>query len=42
MPVRSDTMRAKKRKAELEKTLVEIEDALKIFSRPRVYVKQDS
>ena len=41
LPVRVDTLRVKTRKAELERKLSEIEDAIKIFSRPKVFVKVD-
>ncbi|XP_074607939.1 enkurin domain-containing protein 1-like [Acropora palmata] len=41
LPVRVDTLRVKTKKSELEKKLVEIEDAIKIFSRPKVFVKLD-
>lgn len=41
LPVRVDTLRVKTRKAELEKKLKEIEGALRIFSRPKVFVKID-
>lgn len=41
LPVRVDTLRVKTRKAELERKLVEIEGAIKIFSRPKVFVKVD-
>lgn len=41
LPVRVDTLRVKTIKAELERKLSEIEDAIKIFSRPKVFVKVD-
>ncbi|KAJ7352835.1 Enkurin domain-containing protein 1 [Desmophyllum pertusum] len=41
LPVRVDTLRVKTMKAELERKLSEIEAALKIFSRPKVFVKVD-
>lgn len=41
LPVRADTLRVKTRKAELERKLKEIEGAIKIFSRPKVFVKID-
>ncbi len=41
LPLQSVTLRVKQRKAALESKLSEIEDALKIFSRPRVFVKID-
>lgn len=42
LPVSCDTLRIKTRKTELETKLREIESALKIFSRPKVFVKVDS
>ncbi|KXJ16482.1 enkurin domain-containing protein 1 [Exaiptasia diaphana] len=41
LPVRADTLRVRTRKAELERKLSEIESAIKIFSRPKVFVKVD-
>lgn len=41
LPVRVDTLRVKTTKAELERKLSEIESAIKIFSRPKVFVKVD-
>ena len=40
LPIRTDTVRVQNRKTELEQTLLEMEEAIKIFSRPRVYVKE--
>eukprot|EP00117_Sycon_ciliatum_P011040 scpid106391/ scgid0926/ Uncharacterized protein C16orf48 homolog len=42
MPVRNDTLRIKNRKTELERSLEELEQALRIFSRPKVYVRKDT
>lgn len=42
MPVRTDTLRIRTRKEELEKKLSEVAEAIKIFSRPKVFVKIDS
>jgi hypothetical protein len=42
LPVSCDTLRIKQRKIELENKLKEIENALKVFSRPKVLVKIDS
>ena len=41
MPMRTDTLRGSQKKALLENKLAEIDDAIKIFSRKKVYVKQD-
>lgn len=38
LPLRIETLSAVRRKEELERRLKEIEDALKIFSRPKVLV----
>ena len=37
LPLRSDTLKHKLKRTELEIKLVEVEDALKIFSRPKVF-----
>lgn len=42
LPVSCDTLRIKTRKTELEKKLRDIENAIKIFSRPKVFVKADA
>ncbi|XP_035737987.1 uncharacterized protein LOC118448616 isoform X1 [Vespa mandarinia] len=39
MPIKTDTLRAQKRKMEIEKQLNKLEEAIKVFSRPKVYVK---
>jgi len=39
MPIRTDTLRAQKRKVEIEKQLTKLEEGIKVFSRPKVYVK---
>lgn len=39
LPVGSDTLRTRTQKADIENKLVEIDDAIKIFSRPKVFVK---
>lgn len=39
LPIRSDTMRVRNAKEQLEAKLCEVEEAVKIFSRPKVYVK---
>ena len=41
LPVSKDTVRVKQRKEYLEKKLQEIETAIKIFSRPKVFVKDE-
>ncbi|CAH1795137.1 unnamed protein product [Owenia fusiformis] len=39
LPVRTDTLRVRTRKDELDKKLTEIEEAIKVFNRPKVFVK---
>ena len=41
LPIRTDTLRLRTVKQELENQLAEIEEAIKIFSRPKVFVKID-
>ncbi|XP_065842938.1 enkurin domain-containing protein 1-like [Oscarella lobularis] len=41
LPVGSDSLRVRTRKSELENKLVEIDDAIKVFSRPKVFVKDE-
>ncbi|XP_064630674.1 enkurin domain-containing protein 1-like [Lineus longissimus] len=42
LPVHNDTLRVRMKKQELDAKLAEIEEALKIFTRPKVFVKVDS
>ncbi|XP_014803076.1 PREDICTED: enkurin domain-containing protein 1 [Calidris pugnax] len=42
LPVRTDTLSMQKRQIELERKLSQIEEAIKIFSRPKVFIKLDS
>ncbi|ELU06523.1 hypothetical protein CAPTEDRAFT_166725 [Capitella teleta] len=42
LPIRTDTLTVRKRKEEIETKLSEIEEAIKIFSRPKVFVKLDT
>lgn len=41
LPIRTDTLRSQKRKMEIEKQLAKLEEAIKVFSRPKVFVKVD-
>lgn len=41
LPVSRDTVRVKTRRGLLERKLQEVDTALKIFSRPRVFIKED-
>ncbi len=42
LPIRTDTLRMRKVKEELEGKMAEVEEAIRIFSRPKVFVKLDS
>ena len=42
MPVRNDTLRIRTKREELEHKLNKVEDAIKIFSRKKVFVKLDA
>ena len=42
MPIRTDTVTIRRKKEEIENKLAEIEEAIKIFSRPKVFVKLDT
>ncbi|XP_063799893.1 enkurin domain-containing protein 1-like [Pseudophryne corroboree] len=42
LPIRADTLSIQNRRTELEKKLSEIEEAIKIFSRPKVFIKIDT
>ncbi|NXP45228.1 ENKD1 protein, partial [Heliornis fulica] len=42
LPVRMDTLRMQKRRVELGKNLSLLEEAIRIFSRPKVFIKLDS
>lgn len=42
LPVRADTLSIQKRRVELEQKLSQMDEALKIFSRPKVFVRLDS
>ncbi|XP_051509210.1 enkurin domain-containing protein 1 [Myxocyprinus asiaticus] len=42
LPVKSDTLSIRSRRAELDQRLSEVEEAIKIFSRDKVYVKINS
>jgi len=41
LPLRNDTLRLHNTRIHLENKIAEIEDAVKIFSRPRVFIKQE-
>ncbi|XP_040109281.1 enkurin domain-containing protein 1 isoform X3 [Oryx dammah] len=42
LPAGADSLRAQSHRAELDRKLVQVEEAIKIFSRPKVFVKMDS
>ncbi|XP_009077330.1 PREDICTED: enkurin domain-containing protein 1 [Acanthisitta chloris] len=42
LPVRVDTLSMQKRREDLERKLSQIEEAINIFSRPKVFIKLDS
>ncbi|XP_026741793.1 uncharacterized protein LOC113503865 isoform X2 [Trichoplusia ni] len=39
LPVKTDTLKMRNRKMELEKQLAKLEEGIKVFSRPKVFVK---
>lgn len=39
LPIGADTVRVKQQRQSLEKQLVEVEEAVKIFSRPKVFIR---
>jgi len=41
IPIRIDTIRVRDHRIDLEKQLAKLEEAMRIFSRPRVFVKMD-
>ena len=42
LPIRTDTLTMRNKKQELDRKLAEVEEAIKIFSRPKVFIKMDS
>lgn len=41
LPIRMDTLRIRNRKEAIDKKLAEVEEAIKIFSKPKVFVRID-
>jgi len=41
LPIRNDTFRIQTTKSDYEKKLTELDEAIKIFSKPKVFVKID-
>lgn len=39
LPVRSDTLKVRNRKMDIEKQLKKLDEGIKVFTRPKVYVK---
>ena len=42
LPIHTETLRAKNRRKDVEGRIAEVEEAIKIFSRKKVFVKIDS
>ena len=42
MPICNDTLKVRKKREELEQKIAKVEEAIKIFSRQKVFVKLDS
>nr|XP_060145822.1 enkurin domain-containing protein 1 isoform X1 [Globicephala melas] len=42
LPAGADSLRAQSHRAELDRKLMQVEEAIKIFSRPKVFVKMDA
>lgn len=42
LPIRADNLSMQNRRTQLDKKLSEIEEAIRIFSRPKVFIKNDS
>lgn len=42
LPIRNDTFRMVSAKTDMEKKLAQLDEAIKIFSKPKVFVKIDS
>jgi hypothetical protein len=39
LPIRNDSLTLRRTKEELEKKIIELDEAIKIFSKPKVFVK---
>jgi uncharacterized protein (UPF0332 family) len=39
LPIRNDSLTLRRTKEEIEKKIVELDEAIKIFSKPKVFVK---
>jgi hypothetical protein len=41
LPIRNDSLTLRRTKEEIEKNIVKLDEAIKIFSKPKVFVKID-
>ncbi|CAF1590974.1 unnamed protein product, partial [Didymodactylos carnosus] len=41
LPIRNDSVTLRKTKEDLEKKIIELDEAIKIFSKPKVFIKID-
>ena len=39
LPIRTDTLKLQSTKTDIEKRLVQLDEAIKIFSKPKVFIK---
>lgn len=42
LPITKDTLRLRREREDLENQICDVEDAIKLFSRPKVYVREDA
>ncbi|XP_043475359.1 uncharacterized protein LOC122506973 [Leptopilina heterotoma] len=42
LPIRNDTLRAQRKKIEIERELMKLEEGIKVFSRPKVFIQVDA
>lgn len=41
LPIRTDTLTLKRTKGDIEKKISELDEAIEIFSKPKVFIKVD-
>jgi len=41
LPIRNDSLTLRRTKEELEKKIIELDEAIKIFSKPKVFLKME-
>lgn len=41
LPIRNDSLTLRRTKEELEKKIIELDEAIKIFSKPKVFIKAE-